>query len=434
MPLKQPPEISPDTAAAAGRLARDESFQVLTLGTADELSSHVAAIEDLACSVVEANVFYEPWMILPALKAFGKSKNLIFVLLYLQGTNERGGQLCAFFPFERRTRFARLPARTLILWQYQECYLSTPLLRRGYELPAIRALVQWARNSPMGADVIEGIEMGGDGVVHSSLLRTLQSLGLKSLAAWRDRPLMVPRASCEEYMRQAISGDRRRVLRSRQRNLEKLGPIHYTEPMETTLDSWIDNFLDIEASGWKGRQKVAAVCHENTREFFRTVIREACRRGRLEAFTLNCGAVPVAARCSFMARPGAFLYKSAYQEQYARYSPGALLELERIRRAHENKEIHWVDSCVSASFDHYLPWIDRRSIADIAWSTGTLRGNLILRLAPLVRRLKEWLANRKPAVNPKGELVAQKPAQLAPKNVLEMPVDATRKLKAGGGE
>jgi CelD/BcsL family acetyltransferase involved in cellulose biosynthesis len=432
MAVKQPPE-KPTASSAKLRFAGDHRLKVVVLATAEQLAAHAAAIDDLATAAVEPNVFYEPWMILPAIQAFGKSTELAFLLLYRQPSSDAPGQLCGFFPFERRSRFARLPARALILWQYQECYLSTPLLRRGFETEVFRALIQWAASCPLGADIIEGIEIGGDGPVVSSLFRSLQLLGLNSLADWRDRPLMVPRISCDEYLRLAISGDRRRVLRSRQRNLEKLGPINFTEPQtESTLDCWIDNFLSIEASGWKGRQKVAAICHDNTREFFRTVIHEAFRRGRLDSFTMNAGPVPVAARCSFRAGTGSFLYKSAYQEEYARYSPGALLELERIRRAHEDREIYWVDSCVSSSFDHYLPWCDRRRIADIAWSTGTLRGNLVLRVAPLVRRAKAWFARRKPPVNPKGELGGVKPVNLAPEKIVEVAVNSTEKLNARG--
>ncbi len=414
-------------------VAGEPGCKLLALRSADELAAHVPALEDLVASASEPNVFYEPWMLLPAIKAFGAAKNLLFVLVYRRGSIDAASQLCGFFPFERRTRFARLPARALILWQYQECYLSTPLLRRGQEMPTLRTLAHWARTSGDGADVIEGLEIGSDGPVFSGLIRTLCSLALKFITEWRDRPLMLPRVSSEEYLRQSISGDRRRVLRSRQRNLEKLGSISFSQPDESNLDRWIDDFLRIEASGWKGREKVAAVCHENTHNFFRIVIREAFRRGRLDAFTMNAGEATVAARCSFLAGPGAFLYKSAYDEKFARYSPGGLLEIERIRRIHASDELHWVDSCVSASFDHYLPWLDRRGLVDLAWSTGTWRGNLVMRAAPLVRRAKEWIAKRKAPVNPKGELGGAKPATQNPDNLVEMQSPLVDKMKRGGG-
>lgn len=428
--MKQTPAIT--SSIAKPTIAGEHRF-TLTVSGASELASHIPALEDLVASATEPNVFYEPWMLLPAIKAFGTAKDLTFVLVYRKVLSGAAPQLCGFFPFERRARFARLPARALILWQYQECYLSTPLLRHGQEMPTLRALAHWARTSSDGADVIEGLEIASDGPVFSGLIRTLCSLGLKFITEWRDRPMMLPRASSEEYLHQSISGDRRRVLRSRQRNLEKLGSISFGRPDENTLDRWLDDFFRIEASGWKGRQRVAVISHDNTREFFRTVIREAFRRGRLDACDMSVAGTTVAARCSFLAGPGAFLYKNAYDEKFARYSPGGLLEIEGIRSAHESREPHWVDSCVSASFDHYLPWLDRRGLVDLAWSTGTLRGNLVMRLAPLVRRAKAWVAQRKAPVSPKGEMGAARPEAENAANVIKMQKPSADKVKAGGG-
>jgi hypothetical protein len=375
----------------------------------DELAPHLGALEHLLLSAAERNVFYEPWMLVPGIEAFGAGKKLVFVFVYRANPVTGTDLLCGFFPFERRRRFARLPARTLILWQYQECYLSTPIVRAGHETECFGALLDWARTSPDGADVIEGLEVGEDGPVFSALMETLESRHLQTLIDRRDRPLMLPRASSEEFLRQALSGDRRRVLRARQRNLEKIGPIEFTSVDETSLDRWIDDFMAMEASGWKGHAGVAAICHEHTRRYFRSVIQQAFHRGRLHAFTMTVGGIPVAARCSFSCGEGAFLYKSAYEEKYARYSPGGLLELERIRRTHEASNTEWVDSCVSASFDHYLPWLDRRHLADIAWSTGTWRGNLVMKMAPLVKKIKQAIAKRKVPANPKGEQPAHKP-------------------------
>src|SRR6185369_12429325 len=35
------------------------------------LEKHVAAWEELAVAAIEPNVFYEPWMLMPALRAYG---------------------------------------------------------------------------------------------------------------------------------------------------------------------------------------------------------------------------------------------------------------------------------------------------------------------------------------------------------------------------
>ena len=46
------------------------------------LAGHMAAWNDLAAAALEPNVFYEPWMLLPAIDSFGRGKELRFVLVY----------------------------------------------------------------------------------------------------------------------------------------------------------------------------------------------------------------------------------------------------------------------------------------------------------------------------------------------------------------
>ena len=40
------------------------------------LEKHIAAWEELAAAAIEPNVFYEPWMLMPALRAYGNSRAL----------------------------------------------------------------------------------------------------------------------------------------------------------------------------------------------------------------------------------------------------------------------------------------------------------------------------------------------------------------------
>ena len=67
-----------------------------------ELARHADAWEDLAADAVEANVFYEPWMLLPVLDAFAADRRLIFVLVWGPGVADRPPCLHGLFPLERR--------------------------------------------------------------------------------------------------------------------------------------------------------------------------------------------------------------------------------------------------------------------------------------------------------------------------------------------
>src|SRR5262249_17823157 len=45
------------------------------------LEKHIAAWEELAAAAIEPNVFYEPWMLMPALRAYGGAGRLFFALV-----------------------------------------------------------------------------------------------------------------------------------------------------------------------------------------------------------------------------------------------------------------------------------------------------------------------------------------------------------------
>ena len=53
----------------------------------------------------------------------------------------------------------------------------------------------------------------------------------------------------------------------------------------------------------------------------------------------------IAQRIAFTAAPGAFSFKTAYAEEFAKRCPGVLLEVENIRRVHALPQIRWMDSC-----------------------------------------------------------------------------------------
>jgi hypothetical protein len=382
-------------------------MRVVALSHVAALRQHWADLEDLCAAVAEPNVFYEPWMIIPAVEAFGEGKAFTFVLVYSENP-EMGGKpiLSGFFPFERRRRYARIPATLLLLWEYRHCGVCTPPVRQGHEKPCLDALINWAKTESNGADIIEWFQVSADGPVFRALMACMEERKLRNQVTKRERPLMLPRESSEIYLNEALSSNRKRGLRRWERQLGELGAVAYGELPDDRIDDWIEAFFEMEASGWKGRAGVAAILDDHTQGFVRNAIREAHNRGQLLTLAMTVGGEPAASRFILTSHGGAFGYKVTYREKYARYSPGSLLEIESIRRVHQHPEIKWLDSCVAPSFAHYLPWPDKLGIADVTLSTGTFKGNFAFSLAPKLRSLgktlREWKDRKKqPAEDPK---------------------------------
>ena len=87
---------------------------------------------------------------------------------------------------------------------------------------------------------------------------------------------------------------------------------------------------------------------------------------------------------------GAFALKVAFNEKYARFSPGVCLEIENIRRLHQSDGRRWMDSCAEPEhpmIDHL--WTERRLIQSVVVSTTRI-GDPLVSLLPFLR----WIHHR----------------------------------------
>jgi hypothetical protein len=105
---------------------------------------------------------------------------------------------------------------------------------------------------------------------------------------------------------------------------------------------------------------------------------------------------PIAMKCNFLTRYGAFAFKIAFNEEFARYSPGVLLELENMHQINLMPEIEWMDSCaISEHFMINRLWTGRRTIETLVCSTGKGAADFLVSALPLIRWFKRKLSHKK---------------------------------------
>ena len=345
----------------------------------------MAAWNDLAAAALEPNVFYEPWMMLPAIDSFGRGENLRYVLVYADDA-EGPPLLCGLFPLERVASYKGMPFRHVKLWQHKHCFLGTPLVRSTHARGCLGAFLDWLEADPQGASAIKWGLIGADGPFFRALSEVLAESGRRSFVPCRfDRAIMRPRAGGDAFLGEAISRKGVKELQRLERRLAEAGRVVYAE-LESAeqAEKWIADFLELEARGWKGRNASALGSTEAGRLFFTRTALAAARRGRLMMLGLRVGDRWVALKCNFIAGEGSFAFKIAYDEEYAKFSPGTLLELENIRRFHSRPELRWMDSC--AESDHFMVnrlWLDRRTLLDLVTTTGRAAGDLMVSSLPL---------------------------------------------------
>jgi len=362
------------------------------------LAGHMAAWNDLADAALEPNVFYEPWMVLPAIEAFGGGADLRYVLVYADRGDARP-LLCGLFPLERVARYNGLPFSHLRLWQYKHCFLGTPLVRATHARACLDAFFDWLEADARGAPAIKWGSVAADGPFWCVLSAALAESGRRGFVPYRfERAMMRPRAGSQAVLGEAVSGKGAKELRRLERRLAEAGELQYAELREADeAEEWIAGFIELEARGWKGRNASALGSSDSGRMFFTGAARAAARQGRLMMLGLRLAGRWIALKCNFVSGEGAFAFKIAYDEDYARFSPGTLLELENIRRFHARPELRWMDSC--ADPDHFMAnrlWLDRRLLADLVTTTGRAAGDFMVSSLPLLHWISRNL-RRAPA-------------------------------------
>jgi hypothetical protein len=386
----------PSPPAGQHPAAEDQKpVSVIAIESVAELERYLADWDDLAAAAVEPNVFYESWMLRPALRLLAGADKVVVVLVFVRAPHRDKGKplLCGLFPLVRRHRYCGLPIPVVSCWRYLHCFLGVPLVRAGHAQQCFQGLFDWLATDRRGAALFEACDLTGEGPFWQQFLEYLDEKNLKpQVTACHTRALLRPRASASEYLQTVLSGDRRKKLRKAEAQLARTGPLEYVElAADGDPEAWLKDFLRLEESGWKGHEGTALNANPVEREFFLEVARAAFARQRLMLLGLCCNRVPVAMLCNFHAGDGSFAFKVAFDEAFARSSPGVLLELENIRRVHERPALRWMDSC-SAPGPALVKalWADRRVIQTVLIDTGRRGTGFLLAVLPLLR----WFRRR----------------------------------------
>jgi hypothetical protein len=386
------PQLRNAQAASADR----RTFVVVAHGPAD-LSPFIPAWEELAAAALEPNVFYEHWMLIPALEGLrlGEDVSVVLVLIRDSHNPKLPPKLGALFPLQRLRKYKLIPAATYRLWRHQHCYLATPLVRADAARECLTEFFWWLLSNDGGAArLVELWGVRGDGPFHQALVDVSNELGLMSwVSESHTRGLLRKRLGANEPNALDVPGELRRILRRKERRLNERGALkHVVLGPDGDVSRWIEEFVSLEARGWKGEGGSALASSAADRRYFAGIVDSAFRRGRLLMTGIDFDGRPIARRCGFTAGEGSFAFKTAYDEEFARFSPGVMLEVDNLKQFYALPELRWMDSCTASdNFTINRLWNDRITIQSLAIGSGSW-SELVLSTVPMLR----WLRRRVP--------------------------------------
>lgn len=368
-------------------------LSTIVIENGEELRPYLVMLDDLMEETSDPNLYYESWMVRPAIKSFTYETNTLFMLILATDPVTERRFLCGFIPLTLNNRYRGLPIRNITLWHYPHCFLATPILHRDFAERCMDELMNWFKHSVKASFMVFNL-LPSQGLFYNSLSGALTKSGLSYTETKYNRAVIEPAKSADEYFAQrawkkVVSEDKRR-----RRNLSALGELEWdTFKDEGKLETWIDEFLEIEGSGWKGESKTALRSSEANRTFFREIMWESYQRSRLRILSLRLNRKPIAMIVIFLGYGGGHLFKMAFDESYRKYAPGVMLNLEMTRMLHEWDDVNWIDTC--AAYDNGFAnrlWSTRKPLCNLVIAKPFTVGALVVKILPRLSKLRKRLA------------------------------------------
>lgn len=390
------PAFSVDSAAAPADGAPLTVRVVDPLSLSPELA---AAWDRLAGEASEPNPFAERWCLQSALHLLDPERQARLVLVRDGGD----GPVIGIMPLAPAAHYGRLPLRHVTGWAHPNHFLGIPLVRAGFESLFWSILLGWCDAAPWARTLVQMPRLPEDGPLHRALIDVARVRGGEAEVVHREeRALLESNLSPADYWDAAVRAKKRKELRRQANRLAEQGAVQFRRwQAGDQLDPWIDAFLDLEARGWKGRAGSALASHSDTTAWFRAILTAAGEAGKLDIRALDLNGRPLAMLVNFFAPPGGFSFKTAFDEDYARFSPGVLLQQVNLDLL-DDPRIDWVDSCAAPGHPMIdSVWRERRALVWVNVSLSAAPDRLRFALLTKVERFwRRW----KGAAAPENEV------------------------------
>lgn len=129
-----------------------------------------------------------------------------------------------------------------------------------------------------------------------------------------------------------LSSSRRYEFRRKRKCLEKTGVVttRIVNPALSELPALLQDAVDVEDSGWKGRGGSSLHRNPALRAFFECYLTKACANGLLRLCYLDIDGQPVSMHIAIESHAAFWVLKLGHDDAYAKCSPGTQLALETI--------------------------------------------------------------------------------------------------------
>jgi CelD/BcsL family acetyltransferase involved in cellulose biosynthesis len=352
--------------------------------------SIAAAWEDLTRRA-SSNVFMNP----AALHAACDSNfaDVHMLLAWEEGAEPR--KLVGLWGLRRR-RIAPLWPALLEALPYNYAFLASPVVDPAFVGQVIPAFFAAIEQNPLLPNVISLKDLDAESSNYAAMVKALAARGGAQLKLSEGKR---PFATRELGIKR--SGSTRKKLRQDFNRLCALGAVDVVNdraPGEVARN--FEAFLALEAGSWKGAQGTALLCDAADAAFVRRLVDDLSQRQNASVALLRLDGRAIAAQVLMYCGPTAYTWKTGFDSEYAKYSPGALLVDKVTEELFASEGIEAIDSCSAEGGFMAQLWTGHRTMVDLLIDVGAgnslffsleatrQRGYQVLR--DLRNRLRAW--------------------------------------------
>ncbi|MGP1351895.1 MAG: GNAT family N-acetyltransferase [Parasphingopyxis sp.] len=357
--------------------ATEELNLACTFQTPESLSASITAQWSvLADQAAEPNCFAERWFLQPSLAMLAEPDTVKLAVV-----TSTSGLLVGLIPLIIEADYGRIPIRYVQNWTHHHSFLDAPLVRRGMEERFWQILLEALDETDWATGLLHIRGLPADGRIVRGLERASAALGRPCDIVHRTRRALLRSGKTpEDYWADNVRKKKRKEIGRLEKRLTDQGAVRYaTLEADEDVAPWIDAFLALESKGWKGENGSALACEATLSKFFEIVATGAHAAGKLDFHRIELDGTPIAMLVNFLTAPGGFSYKIAFDERYARYSPGILVERYNLKIL-ERRDIDWLDSCAEQGHSMIDSlWAERRDIVRVSVPLGGRRNRAVFR-------------------------------------------------------
>jgi hypothetical protein len=320
---------------------------------------------DLLDRAAEPNAFMDPALVCVAGQVYRDAPARALLAWRGLGSERRLVGVWAFAV--RRAQKSALPVHVLTVPPYAHGHLATPVVDGAYLDAVLEAMLDRVAADPDLPKILALDSMGTEGPTMVALARVLAERGSTPcvLEQFR-RPKLASDLSGRAYLERALSTSTRKKLRQHRRKLATRGALEtriVTGP--DAVRRALDEFLVMEASGWKARHGTALLASEADAAFMRAGVGALADEGCASIHALYLDERPVSMQVVVRAGRAAFTWKTAYDERFQEFSPGMLLLEDYTTAFLADASIGFVDSCAYDDTGFMSAWTERQAIGDL---------------------------------------------------------------------